>query len=82
MPALSRPPILPGVVLLDQAQLAIEQPAGVQLTGLALAKFHRPVAPGEACNWHFQEQPAWPLSSRMVAASGGRQVRVDTEPAA
>jgi 3-hydroxymyristoyl/3-hydroxydecanoyl-(acyl carrier protein) dehydratase len=40
-------PIVPGVVLLDLAQLQVEQATGLKLAGLAVAKFHRPVAPGE-----------------------------------
>ena len=41
-------PIVPGVVLLDLAQRAIEAGCGARLLGLSVAKFHRPVGPGEA----------------------------------
>lgn len=41
-------PIVPGVVLLDKAQRAIEASCGVTLTGLSVAKFHSPVQPGES----------------------------------
>ncbi|MET0378797.1 MAG: hypothetical protein ABW049_07370 [Spongiibacteraceae bacterium] len=41
-------PILPGVVLLDGAQQLIESRHPVLLNGLAVAKFHSPVTPGEA----------------------------------
>lgn len=39
-------PITPGVVLLDQAQLAIETASGARLSGLAMAKFLSPAGPG------------------------------------
>lgn len=39
-------PITPGVVLLDQAQLAIEAASGARLSGLAMAKFLSPAGPG------------------------------------
>jgi 3-hydroxyacyl-[acyl-carrier-protein] dehydratase len=77
-------PVLPGVVLLDHAQLVIEQAAGVQLAGLAQAKFHRPVAPGDSL------QLAWRLDTASVAfvisrgdekVADGKFVLV-TEPAA
>jgi 3-hydroxymyristoyl/3-hydroxydecanoyl-(acyl carrier protein) dehydratase len=52
------------------------------LTGLALAKFHRPVAPGEACNWHFPAgQRAFVISHAGSKVADGKFV-VDTEPAA
>jgi 3-hydroxyacyl-[acyl-carrier-protein] dehydratase len=41
-------PILPGVVLLDRAQHALEQASGLRITGVAMAKFLSPVLPGEA----------------------------------
>ncbi|WP_018153049.1 hypothetical protein [Leeia oryzae] len=41
-------PIVPGVVLLDLAQIAIQQACACTLTELAVAKFYRPVRPGEA----------------------------------
>ena len=41
-------PILPGVVLLDQAQRAVEQVCGIVVTGIAMAKFLSPALPGEA----------------------------------
>ena len=51
-------PILPGVVLLDQAQLVIEQACGVLLCGLALAKFHSPVTPGEGLHIAYRQDAA------------------------
>jgi 3-hydroxymyristoyl/3-hydroxydecanoyl-(acyl carrier protein) dehydratase len=47
-------PIVPGVVLLDLAQGAIEAAAGVRVTGVAVAKFLSPVSPGEALELAFE----------------------------
>lgn len=47
-------PILPGVVLLDQTQRALEQACGVRINGLALAKFLSPVLPGEALELDYE----------------------------
>ncbi|MBS1207756.1 MAG: beta-hydroxyacyl-ACP dehydratase [Proteobacteria bacterium] len=41
-------PIVPGVVLLDQAQLLIEAATQRRIRGIAMAKFLSPVSPGEA----------------------------------
>jgi 3-hydroxymyristoyl/3-hydroxydecanoyl-(acyl carrier protein) dehydratase len=46
-------PVVPGVVLLDLAQQAIEAGTGRRLGGLASAKFLRPVRPGEALQLDF-----------------------------
>ncbi|RQO68822.1 beta-hydroxyacyl-ACP dehydratase [Aquitalea sp. FJL05] len=51
-------PILPGVVLLDQAQLVIEKACGVLLGGLSLAKFHSPVTPGEGLRIAYRQDAA------------------------
>lgn len=51
-------PILPGVVLLDQAQLVIEKACGVLLGGLSLAKFHSPVTPGEGLHIAYRQDAA------------------------
>lgn len=40
-------PIVPGVVLLDKAQRIIETEYAVTVNGIAVAKFHSPVIPGE-----------------------------------
>lgn len=40
-------PIVPGVVLLDAAQRVIESENNLALIGIAVAKFHSPVTPGE-----------------------------------
>lgn len=47
-------PIVPGVVLLDLAQRAIEAGCDMCLTGLSVAKFHRPVGPGEALQLEYE----------------------------
>mgnify|MGYP000845372222 len=47
-------PIVPGVVLLDLAQRAIEAGCDMCLTGLSVAKFHRPVGPGEALQLDYE----------------------------
>ena len=41
-------PIVPGVMLLDRAQQAIEAASGVRMQGLAMAKFLSAAVPGEA----------------------------------
>lgn len=47
-------PILPGVVLLDQAQRALELACGRRITGVAQAKFLSPVQPGEALELDYE----------------------------
>ncbi|BAK76078.1 FabA domain protein [Pseudogulbenkiania sp. NH8B] len=51
-------PVLPGVVLLDHAMLAIEDACQLQLSGLLLAKFHSPVSPGQALRLEFRQDAA------------------------
>lgn len=51
-------PILPGVVLLDRAQSALEQACGVTLTGLAMAKFLSPCAPGDTLQLDYEPSAA------------------------
>lgn len=41
-------PIVPGVLLLDRAQRAIEAAHGCRITGLAMAKFLSAATPGDA----------------------------------
>ena len=52
-------PILPGVVLLDEALHALAAQLGRQDAGWQLksAKFHSPVQPGEALTLHTTESP-------------------------
>ena len=47
-------PILPGVVLLDRAQRALEQACALRISGLAMAKFLSPVLPGEALELDYE----------------------------
>lgn len=47
-------PILPGVVLLDRAQRALEAACQCHITGLAQAKFLSPVTPGEMLELDYE----------------------------
>ncbi len=47
-------PILPGVVLLDRAQRALEAACDCRITGLAQAKFLSPVTPGEVLELDYE----------------------------
>lgn len=51
-------PILPGVVLLDLAQRALEQACGVRVSGLAQAKFLSPCLPGDALQLDYEHSGA------------------------
>ncbi|MEQ6292146.1 beta-hydroxyacyl-ACP dehydratase [Vogesella sp. GCM10023246] len=51
-------PVLPGVVLLDHAMLAIEDACQLQLSGLLVAKFHNPVSPGQPLRLEFRQDAA------------------------
>ncbi|WP_342617335.1 hypothetical protein [Rhodoferax sp. GW822-FHT02A01] len=51
-------PIVPGVLLLDLAKSAIESETGCLLVGLAEAKFHSPVGPGEPLELRYELRPA------------------------
>ena len=64
-------PIVPGVVLLDLAQRAIEAASGVRLIGLSVAKFHRPVGPGEALLLDYELGGA---NARFEIRSGAHKV--------
>lgn len=50
--------IVPGVVLLDNAQLVVESATGLALGGLAVAKFLSPALPGEALTLEFEADGA------------------------
>ena len=54
-------PVVPAVVLLDGA-LALAVPPGVRLLGIAIAKFTRPVLPGET----VAVQAAAPVGGRVA----------------
>lgn len=47
-------PILPGVVLLDQAQRTLERVSQVTVTGLAQAKFLSPCSPGDTLQLDYE----------------------------
>lgn len=47
-------PIVPGVLLLDLAQLEVQAATGLQPLGLAFAKFLSPVMPGEDLSLDYQ----------------------------
>lgn len=47
-------PIVPGVLLLDLAQLEVQAATGLLPRGLALAKFLSPALPGEALSLDYQ----------------------------
>lgn len=64
-------PIVPGVVLLDLAQRAIEAAASVRVTGVAVAKFLSPVSPGEPIELTFELAGA---GARFQLQSGERAV--------
>ena len=63
-------PILPGVVLLDEALL--RAPAGLAIRGLASAKFLHPVAPGAALEFRYGTPTATAL--RFDILHGGTPV--------
>lgn len=47
-------PILPGVVLLDQAQRRLEQACGITIAGIAMAKFLSPCLPGDVLQLDYE----------------------------
>jgi 3-hydroxyacyl-[acyl-carrier-protein] dehydratase len=47
-------PIVPGVVLLDQAQLQIEAATGVRVCGVAMAKFVSPAGPEDVLTLDYE----------------------------
>lgn len=64
-------PIVPGVVLLDLAQQAIQHASGEELVGLQQAKFHSPVKPGEPLVLEYQSMET---AIRFEISSGTRKV--------
>ena len=74
-------PIVPGVVLLDEAQRAVEAALGHPVSGLAMAKFLSVVRPGEALELRYE---ASAQAVRFSLHAGDRQVangRFDLTPA-
>jgi 3-hydroxyacyl-[acyl-carrier-protein] dehydratase len=47
-------PIVPGVLLLDQVQRAVESATGLVLTDLVVAKFLSPARPGDALEISYE----------------------------
>jgi 3-hydroxymyristoyl/3-hydroxydecanoyl-(acyl carrier protein) dehydratase len=47
-------PIVPGVLLLDAAQQAVEKTTGLVLSGIAAAKFISPSLPGETLTLEYR----------------------------
>ena len=47
-------PIVPGVVLLDQAQRAVEASTGLALAGLPAVKFLSPAIPGDVLELEYE----------------------------
>ena len=47
-------PIVPGVVLLDRTQRAVESATGLVLAGLPAAKFFSPAAPGDVLELEYE----------------------------
>jgi len=47
-------PIVPGVLLLDRTQRAVESATGLVLTGLPAAKFFSPAAPGDPLELEYE----------------------------
>ncbi len=64
-------PILPGVVLLDRAQRAVEQACGIVISGIAMAKFLSPCQPGDALVLDFE---AGDVAVRFEIRSGERRI--------
>lgn len=64
-------PILPGVVLLDQAQRVVEQACGIVISGIAMAKFLSPCQPGDALVLDFEAGDA---AVRFEIRSGERRI--------
>jgi 3-hydroxymyristoyl/3-hydroxydecanoyl-(acyl carrier protein) dehydratase len=50
-------PIVPGVLLIDWAQAAIEAHLGLRFHALAEAKFHSPATPADALELDFEVGP-------------------------
>ena len=74
-------PIVPGVVLLDLAQQAIEAGTGLSLGGLAAAKFLSPALPGDALLLDYTVANAavrFELRCGERAVASGRFLAVDT----
>lgn len=65
-------PIVPGVVLLDLAQLAIEGASGQRVGGIAQAKFLSPLGPGEALWLDWERDGRFTLRAAERKVASGR----------
>lgn len=64
-------PILPGVVLLDRAQRALEEACGSSITGVAMAKFLSPVQPCDPLELDYEPAGS---ALRFEIRSGARRI--------
>lgn len=67
-------PIVPGVLLLDAAVHLLSQAAGRPVTGIASAKFLRPVGPGELLAMTWDTGTGW----RFEISNGAQRVASGT----
>lgn len=65
-------PIVPGVVLLDQAQLLVEAATGLRASGIAMAKFLSPVGPGEALWLDYETSGRFEIRAAERKVASGR----------
>lgn len=63
-------PMVPGALLLDLARLASARVLGVRVTGVAAAKFHSPLLPGEALELELDAARFTLWSGERTIASG------------
>lgn len=64
-------PIVPGVVLLDLAQSAIEKATGCRVTGVAMAKFLSPAGPADVLRLQYEQANA---AVRFEISAAGRKI--------
>lgn len=65
-------PIVPGVVLLDQAQLLVAAASGLRVSGIAMAKFLSPVGPGEALWLEYEDSGRFEIRAAERKIASGR----------
>ncbi len=75
-------PIVPGVILLDQALLHAQARWGAGPWTIAQAKFLRPVGPGERLQWRLDEGAAGLVSVTLCDAQGQRVMTAQLRRAA
>jgi 3-hydroxymyristoyl/3-hydroxydecanoyl-(acyl carrier protein) dehydratase len=76
-------PIVPGVVLLDLAQHAVADETGLLLEGLAVAKFHRPVSPGQDLALDYRlagKQVRFEISHAGLKVADGAFIIAENQP--